>query len=98
MLAEEATNPNQVQHESNGGSDKKTSPSNKDNNKANSIMSLKEQLIQNQKDRTLFCVNIDEKCTEEILYELFLQVKFISNTVVYTFLPKFRHNAKIKKY
>lgn len=34
----------------------------------------KEQAIQSQKDRTLFCINIDEKCTEEILFELFYQV------------------------
>ena len=26
------------------------------------------------KERTLFCIKIDERCTEEILYELFLQV------------------------
>ena len=26
------------------------------------------------KDRSLFCINIDPKCTEDILYELFLQV------------------------
>ncbi len=26
------------------------------------------------KDRTLFCININERCTEAILYELFLQV------------------------
>ena len=26
------------------------------------------------KDRTLFCINIDQRCTEDILYELFLQV------------------------
>lgn len=40
----------------------------------NSKRQLKEQQIQNQKDRTLFCVNIDEKCTEDILFELFYQV------------------------
>lgn len=34
----------------------------------------KEQYIQSQKDRTLFCINIDQNCTEDILYELFLQV------------------------
>ncbi len=31
---------------------------------------------QYNKDRTLFCINIDQKCTEDILYELFLQVYF----------------------
>lgn len=41
--------------------------------------SIKEQLIQSQKDRTLFCINIDPKCTEDILYELFLQVGPIDN-------------------
>lgn len=34
----------------------------------------REQIIQSQKDRTLFCINIDQNCTEDILYELFLQV------------------------
>lgn len=34
----------------------------------------KEKHIQSQKDRTLFCINIDQNCTEDILYELFLQV------------------------
>lgn len=32
------------------------------------------QIDQQQKDRTLFCINIDQKCSEDILYELFLQV------------------------
>lgn len=41
---------------------------------ANNKKQLKDQQIQNQKDRTLFCINIDEKCSEEILYELFYQV------------------------
>jgi RNA recognition motif-containing protein len=27
-----------------------------------------------QKERTIFVINFDEKCTEDILYELFLQV------------------------
>ena len=33
---------------------------------------------QYSKDRTLFCINIDERCTEDILFELFLQVSFKS--------------------
>lgn len=41
-------------------------------NLANS--SLKDQQIQAERERTLFCINIDQKCTEDILYELFLQV------------------------
>jgi RNA recognition motif-containing protein len=32
------------------------------------------EIQQQTKDRTLFCINIDQKCTEDILYELFLQV------------------------
>ena len=40
--------------------------------------SLKEQFKQSEKDRTLFCINIDQKCTENILYELFLQVNVIN--------------------
>jgi RNA recognition motif-containing protein len=35
---------------------------------------LREQQKQSEKDRTLFCIKIDQRCTEEILYELFLQV------------------------
>jgi hypothetical protein len=27
-----------------------------------------------QKDRTIFCINFEERVTEDILYELFLQV------------------------
>ncbi|RNA30385.1 RNA-binding 7 [Brachionus plicatilis] len=41
----------------------------------------KEQFIQSQKDRTLFCINIDQNCSEDILYELFLQVGPIDNIV-----------------
>jgi RNA recognition motif-containing protein len=36
--------------------------------------SIREQLKQSEKDRTLFCINIDQKCSEKILFELFLQV------------------------
>ena len=32
------------------------------------------EIQQQTKDRTLFCINIDQKCTEDILYELYLQV------------------------
>lgn len=46
-----------------------------------SQLSAKEQQIQAHKDRTLFCINIDEKCTEDILYELFLQVGPIDNII-----------------
>ena len=35
----------------------------------------REKQQQEQKERTLFCINIDSRTTEEILYELFLQVK-----------------------
>lgn len=42
-------------------------PSSNNNNNVNEIQ-------QQTKDRTLFCINIDQKCTEDILYELFLQV------------------------
>ena len=42
-------------------------PSSNTNNNVNEIQ-------QQTKDRTLFCINIDQKCTEDILYELFLQV------------------------
>ena len=41
----------------------------------NSQLQTKEQINQAQKERTLFCINIDQNCTEDILYELFLQVK-----------------------
>ncbi len=34
----------------------------------------REKQQQEQKERTLFCINIDSRTTEEILYELFLQV------------------------
>jgi hypothetical protein len=34
----------------------------------------KKQEQPDNKDRTLFCINIDKKCSEDILYELFLQV------------------------
>jgi RNA-binding protein 7 len=33
------------------------------------------------KDRTLFCINIDTKCTEDILYELFLQAGPLENII-----------------
>ena len=32
---------------------------------------------QNSKEKTLFCINIDQRCTEDILFELFLQVYLI---------------------
>lgn len=34
----------------------------------------KSENFNDNKDRTLFCINIDQRCTEDILYELFLQV------------------------
>ena len=37
-------------------------------------LSQREQQQQAQKERTLFCINIDQRTTEDILYELFLQV------------------------
>jgi len=33
------------------------------------------------KDRTLFCINIDQRCTEDILYELFLQAGPLENII-----------------
>lgn len=33
------------------------------------------------KERTLFCINIDQKCSEDILYELFLQAGPIENII-----------------
>lgn len=39
----------------------------------------KQQL--SQKERTLFCINIDQRATEEILYELFLQAGPIENVI-----------------
>lgn len=33
-----------------------------------------QQRDQYSKDKTLFCINIDQRCTEDILFELFLQV------------------------
>ncbi len=36
---------------------------------------------QNSKDRTLFCINIDQRCTEDILFELFLQAGPIDNLI-----------------
>jgi RNA recognition motif-containing protein len=44
-------------------------------------LSLREQHQQEQKERTLFCINIDAKTTEEILYELFLQAGPIENLI-----------------
>jgi RNA recognition motif-containing protein len=29
---------------------------------------------ESERERTLFCINIDQNCSEDILYELFLQV------------------------
>lgn len=49
--------------------------------KAAMIKQQKDQQYQNQKDRTLFCINIDEKCTEEILFELFYQVYISKNSL-----------------
>ena len=37
-------------------------------------LTAREKQQQEQKERTLFCINIDSRTTEEILYELFLQV------------------------
>lgn len=67
---------------------------------------LKDQLFQNSKDRTLFCINIDQKCTEEILYELFLQVQILSYFCSYLFfhlkycvnLPTFIPKKWLKSY
>ena len=36
-----------------------------------------------QKDRTIFCINIDERCTEDTLYELFLQVKMRNKNLLF---------------
>lgn len=47
-------------------------------NTSKANLQSKEQLIQSQKDRTLFCINIDNNCTEDILYELFLQVNLVA--------------------
>jgi hypothetical protein len=44
------------------------------NNSSSSNLNSLQQSKDSQKDRTLFCINIDQKCTEDILYELFLQV------------------------
>ncbi|CAF0968498.1 unnamed protein product [Brachionus calyciflorus] len=49
--------------------------------KANIQSQSKEQIIQSQKERTLFCINIDQNCSEDILYELFLQVGPIDNII-----------------
>ncbi len=40
----------------------------------NNLNNLPNKEQQSAKDRTLFCINIDQRCTEDILYELFLQV------------------------
>ena len=44
------------------------------NNSSSSNLNSLQQAKDSPKDRTLFCINIDENCTEDILYELFLQV------------------------
>ena len=44
-------------------------------------LSAKEQQLQAQKERTLFCINIDQRCTEDIIFELFLQAGPIENLV-----------------
>jgi RNA recognition motif-containing protein len=49
------------------------------NGHATNAAQLREQQKQSEKDRTLFCIKIDPRCTEEILYELFLQVNIILN-------------------
>ncbi len=36
---------------------------------------------QYSKDKTLFCINIDQRCTEDILFELFLQAGPIENLI-----------------
>ena len=42
-----------------------------------STNNAREQHKQSEKDRTLFCIKIDSRCTEEILFELFLQVRLL---------------------
>jgi RNA recognition motif-containing protein len=54
----------------------KNSPNVKENQ-----LSEKEQQLQAQKERTLFCINIDQRCTEDIIFELFLQAGPIENIV-----------------
>lgn len=54
----------------------KSSPNVKENQP-----SAKEQQLQAQKDRTLFCINIDQRCTEDIIFELFLQAGPIENII-----------------
>ena len=44
------------------------------NEKASNLTNQGNKEQQTHKDRTLFCINIHEDCTEDILYELFLQV------------------------
>lgn len=41
---------------------------------ADNLVKKKSDSQPDNKDRTLFCINIDAKCSEDILYELFLQV------------------------
>ena len=62
-------------------SSKQQTPSNvktlKNGISTNNLNSLQSKEQQSAKDRTLFCINIDQRCTEDILYELFLQVSFL---------------------
>ena len=51
--------------------------------------SIKDQQIQAERERTLFCINIDQKCTEDILYELFLQVNHYNLLEINIFLSCF---------
>lgn len=50
-------------------------------NTQNTTVSTKRQDLPDNKDRTLFCINIDQRCTEDILYELFLQAGPIENII-----------------
>jgi len=45
------------------------------------LVKRKSENFNDNKDRTLFCINIDQRCTEEILYELFLQAGPIENVI-----------------
>lgn len=47
----------------------------------NPVLSNKRPEQPDNKDRTLFCINIDKRCTEDILYELFLQAGPIENII-----------------
>lgn len=61
--------------------DQNSTKSSRQENNASSVNLFKEQAKQSEKDRTLFCINIDQKCSEDILYELFLQAGPLDNIV-----------------